>query len=728
MKAASRSNGRLHKHSPLATNDYDDEDDSYFKSAPRKLDYYSSDEDDRKLPAKRNLGEYDFSVDYLPTRVAIPPKQSEESFEDNDLSIGMVESFEYKGKRKKKWTQKEFMQQLEKNNMQTPSFFQGISKVKILIVAFAVIFAVGLFISTNKGGFEFHGLASASDDDDDYEENDPIMQDTGDTNKIPEKEVPPKSAQHGGSDSSTAKNHGRDYHFDQDAAMNQHDAFHVSDTNWYGGIFSSPPHPSIPPHLLHNPHDGDSMEDNIGYLQYPHIFNNTVVFCSEGDMYLTSISASQGGESVVLPAMRLTSTVGNVNTPKINPKYPYLVAFTATYSGHRELYLMDLRSNHRSKPSMRLTYTDSEYGVVSVIGWEDSGTSLVYSAPNREVAMEDQRLYKIGIVQEVTDNNESTSDNHRKRKIPGGRRLMDGMASPITVSSVKAIPLSQAIDSALDENSGCRYFTRFKQSSNTIRYVGGTAESIWAYCDGKEFAVPLTKDYVGTSKNPLIYSTSGKKYLLFLSDRAEMEGGNWTSTSMNLWAVPLPKKRTMYKQENTFNMAQPFVLTAISCIDGMQIQEFSADLETGNVVLRIGADLHIVPANHIKKSLGLEGEGTLLSPSKLPIAIYSDFNNLHERIIPLQNPKDVATIDVFDAGYGLVSTLMSARGQLFVNPVIENFVDKKDDPLPYGGGGMNMPHRRYSKFSFELCSHYLTYTYQLILKGSKISGCYRKKE
>lgn len=703
MKAGNRLNDlakgrRVHNHGPLAQHDPDefDEDECYGKNAPKKLEYYSSDEGDRKPPARLNL-DRDInspSDNFHSTRADLPPPRStssKETFQDNDngiMDVNLGESFEYKGKNKKKWAQEDFMKQLEANNSNTPSMFSGISKTNLLTMALAVTVGIVIYINANTGGFQFHGLASGRDDDDDD-----CVIDSFPIEKEPSPETLPldEEASSPGSDSSRVGNGQNAYHFDQDATMNQHDAFHVSDANWYGGIFSDPPHPSIPSHLLHNHDDDDSLKDNIGYMQDPHIYNDTMVFCSEGDVYLTTISAPQGKQKKALPAMRLTSTVGNVNTPTINPKYPYLVAFTATYTGHREVYLMDLRSNHRSKPSMRLTYTDTEYGVFSVIDWEDDGTSLVFGTTNREVAMEDQRLYKIGIVQEDADHDAPLSRGNRKRKISEQGRLADAIVSPITVSSVEAIPLSQAIDSTVDEDSNCRYFTRFKQSSNTIRYVGGTAESLWAYCEGEELAVPLTKDYVGTSKKPKLYLVSGKKYLLFLSDRADINGEKWASTSMNLWAAPLPKKRRMYKKEEMANMARPFVLTSISCIDGMQIQEFAVDSANGNIVLRIGADLHTLSAKDITDSITLEGKTSKLSPSKLPIAVYSDFNHLHERLIPLRNPLDVTTIDVFDGGYGMVSALMAARGQLFVNPVVDDI----SDPSPYGGGGMNIPQRRY---------------------------------
>ncbi len=66
---------------------------------------------------------------------------------------------------------------------------------------------------------------------------------------------------------------------------------------------------------------------------------------------------------------------------------------------------------------MRLTYMDSEYGVLSVVGWEDEGTTLVVSTFNMEVAMEDQRLYKIGVVQIHFNNTKTNGDNQHGRLV-----------------------------------------------------------------------------------------------------------------------------------------------------------------------------------------------------------------------------------------------------------------------------------------------------------------------
>jgi len=488
-------------------------------------------------------------------------------------------------------------------------------------------------------------------------------------------------------------------HYDVTGGIHQHDPFQLMDSTWYGGVFVEPPHPSLTANLLDNYQEDENNSKNIGYIQDPNVHNNTIVFCSEGDLYLTTFTTTN------MPAMRLTSTVGNVLEPKLNPKYPYLVAFTATYTGNREAYIMDLRFNHRSTPSMRVTYMDSKAGVIGIDGWEDDGRTLVVKSYNMEVALQDVRLYKIGILDATQD-------------VDGSAKSAPSSQSSITVSSIYPIPLSQAIGSILDKSTGCRYFTRYDQSSNTIRYLGGTAPQLWVYCEGEELALPITgENYNGTSKSPGLYNVGDDQFLFFLSDRANASGGRedddktgeWIPSTMNLWSMILPKKQDLYSDALSQGTAlsRPFQIISVSCeFNGMSLQEYAIDEVTGNVVLRIGADLFQMSKEDIMEKIMASSpsrrmdenenvqEKTNSSKKKikaLSIAIYSDFNNLHERVRPLNNPNDVSSIDIFSTSYGTVSTLMTARGQLFVNPVI---VDK-GTLKTYDGGGMNMPQRRY---------------------------------
>jgi C-terminal processing protease CtpA/Prc len=481
---------------------------------------------------------------------------------------------------------------------------------------------------------------------------------------------------------------------------------------WDPFHLSSPSSESIPysPQLpWSNVNESSSI---LGYMMQPDIVNNTVVFVSEGNLYWTTLRSLD----VPTAAVRLTFTIGNVRNPKINPVHPYLIAFTATYQERRDVYLLDLRAIGRSGgnlPAQRLTYSDSPYGILSLSGWSHQGTVLTYATTSLMVGLRDLRLYDIAIAQGV----ETSTTNP---------------SNPIQVSEIRPVPLAQATEGvrlSQEYNDAyddvCMIFVRYKQGSHTARYVGGTAERLWLYCTNATRAVPLTHDYRGTSKNPTIYYSSKdqQRYLLFLSDRSHMgehargpsvfqSPPHWRATTMNLWAVPLPKNLkdiyTAYdddikhwSNDSMFNISffphdSMIQLTHVSCeFNGLSLQEYTLDPITGSVVLRIGADLHHLSAEVIRaKLLGSSDDtGDHLVPSKLPIQVLSDFHEQQERLIKVNVLKHLSNMDVFTTHFDTAALLMTVRGQVWVAPVSE--IDTSNI-LPYeGAAGLNLPPRRY---------------------------------
>ena len=381
-----------------------------------------------------------------------------------------------------------------------------------------------------------------------------------------------------------------------------------------------------------------SSDDRLGYMMEPDVVNNTVAFVSEGDLYVTAWQSSTPPSPALsgssLPAMKLTTTVGNVRDPKINPEYPYLIAYTATYTGRRDVYLLDLRRNtHGNQPAMRLTYWATSVGVRGLVGWKD-GKTLVFQALSNEVSLPDPRMYELTL---AIDNNDDSDDDDGDATTTNENNANTGnptIQHP-QVLQTNPIPLSQALEGAYHDHEDCWYFTRFQQSSNTARYQGGTAESIWSWCTDHELAVPLTThQFNGTSKAPSIFGFYDSKeptkkyhYLLFLSDRGENLGDHpddpnqWKPTTMNLWAMPLPEKddlassakpiSTATKEDTplplvvpSFNPSHFVQLTQVSCdFGGLSLREYSLDPVTKHVVLRIGADLHWLSTEIIQQKL-----------------------------------------------------------------------------------------------------------------------------
>jgi tricorn protease len=200
-----------------------------------------------------------------------------------------------------------------------------------------------------------------------------------------------------------------------------------------------------------------------GYYRTPAIYQNTVVFTAEGDLWKYDIAT--GATS------RLTTNPGLEIYPVISPDGKQIV-FVGQYEGTSDLYVMNIDG---SVPK-RLTYDFD--GRTKPASWTKDGKILYTSS--RYNNLPDQQMIKI---------------------------------DPNTLS-FEQIPLAQVSDGCYDEN-GILFFSRLpKQPSNNKRYVGGTIQQLWKF-DGKQEAKCLTCDFDGTSYDPMIY----KDKIYFASDR-----------------------------------------------------------------------------------------------------------------------------------------------------------------------------------------------------------------
>lgn len=213
----------------------------------------------------------------------------------------------------------------------------------------------------------------------------------------------------------------------------------------------------------------------VGYYRQPALHGDTIVFVSEGDLWMVSV---KGGT-----ATRVTTHAGDESLPAISPDGKTL-AFTARYEGRVEVYTMPLAGG---RPT-RQTY-DAQ--AVSFVGWTPGG-KLLYSTRNFSTLPSTQLV---------------TIDLTAK----GERRSV--------------VPLAQAADGCYDADGKVLFFTRLPfQGSHTKRYKGGTAQNIWKFADGADEAEPLTASYTGTSKSPMWHD--GRVH--FVSDR---------DGTMNLWSM-----------------------------------------------------------------------------------------------------------------------------------------------------------------------------------------------
>jgi tricorn protease len=307
-----------------------------------------------------------------------------------------------------------------------------------------------------------------------------------------------------------------------------------------------------------------------GYYRYPTLHKDTIVFTAQGDLWRVS---AKGGI-----AQALTTHAGMESNPAISPNGTQ-VAFTATYEGPSEVYVMPLEGGTPT----RLTYHGE---TANVVGWTPNGkvlytTRALSTLPNYQLCTIDPRTRK-----------------------------------------QTRVPLAQASEGGYDTTGKTLFFTRFSfQGSPAKRYKGGRVQQIWRFAEGDKEAIPLCKDYAGTSKQPMYWN--GRVF--FLTDR---------DGDMNLWSMnPNGGDLKQHTKHRDWDIQ-------------------SASLDSGRIVYQLGADLWLYDIATNKDTL-------------LPVAISSDIDQLREKWVkdPLEY---LSYISLSPDGERVALT---ARGRAFVAPV-----------------------------------------------------------
>ena len=309
----------------------------------------------------------------------------------------------------------------------------------------------------------------------------------------------------------------------------------------------------------------------LGYFRFPALSGRTRVFTAEGDLWKTTVD---GG----VPE-RLTAHPGEEANAALSTDGKW-VAFTGTYEGPPEAYVLPLEGG----VPRRLTW---DGGPMRVIGWTPDGKVLC--STDRYSTLPNDMLVALD-------------------PVSGARTT---------------VPLAQASDGTYAPD-GALYFTRLPfQGSHTRRYKGGTAQQIWKFPRGATEAVPVTRDYAGTSKQPMLWGAR----LYFLSDR---------DGTMNLWSsLPDGTGATQHTRHGDYE-AQ------------------SASLSEGRIAYQHGADIRVYDI--------ASGADRVV-----PIRLISDFDQMRERWIT--SPFDWITASHLSPDGDRV--VLTARGQLFVVPAAQ---------------------------------------------------------
>jgi tricorn protease len=269
-----------------------------------------------------------------------------------------------------------------------------------------------------------------------------------------------------------------------------------------------------------------------GWYEQPALAGDTLVFASEGDLWIASLPDA-GAASSPIAAHRLTSGSGVESHPVLNADGS-MVAYSATYDGNRDVYLMPTAGG----PPTRLTYH-----------------------PDRDVPV-------------------CFSANGRKVAFRSARSAPQGNPTLYTVSLGGGLPKSAGFGpcTLADFSSTGKQivFTPWSnETSNWKGYRGGTAPDVW-------IGVPDAGDFRRLTDDPAndLFPMFVNGRIVFLSDRAG---------EPNLFSVRSDGREL--RQLTTFEPASD----APTAIEGYQLRWPSPDRRRGaaRVVFSQGGGLAI---------------------------------------------------------------------------------------------------------------------------------------
>ena len=174
---------------------------------------------------------------------------------------------------------------------------------------------------------------------------------------------------------------------------------------------------------------------NPGYLRFPAIYRDTVVFVCEDDLW---VAPADGGQAV-----RLTAGVAEASHPRLSPDGTML-AFVGREEGPPEVYVMPVAGG----AARRLTFQADPS--VAVAGWTPDGTSILYASDAERPHRRDSRLYQI----------------------------------PVTGGLPRPLPVGQARSISYGPDGGVVLGRNTADPAMWKRYRGGTAGELWVDATG----------------------------------------------------------------------------------------------------------------------------------------------------------------------------------------------------------------------------------------------------
>ncbi len=214
-----------------------------------------------------------------------------------------------------------------------------------------------------------------------------------------------------------------------------------------------------------------------GYFRSADLYDDTLVFTAEGDLWLNNINSGL--------AQRLTTHPAEEKDAAFSPDGNF-IAYAANYEGAGEVYVIPAQGG----VAKRVSFENSR---VKVQGWTPDG-KILYSSNSRMGA-------------------------------PGSWRLVT--VDPETLKTI-TVPLADAIEGVVDETGQFIYFVRFglQVSTDNVRsYRGGAQGKLWRYELGSDKeAIQLAVNHKGSIREPMVDG----EMVYFISD---------ASGTDNIWSL-----------------------------------------------------------------------------------------------------------------------------------------------------------------------------------------------
>lgn len=210
-----------------------------------------------------------------------------------------------------------------------------------------------------------------------------------------------------------------------------------------------------------------------GYMRFPDIHADTIVFTAEGDLWTVSAA---GGE-----ARRVTSHPGSELMASFSPDGRW-IAFAGDYDGNRDVYVVPATGGE----PRRLTWNG---GPDEPLCWFPDGKRIAF----RSIREHPHFNY-------------------------------EAYAVPIEGGEPEKLPIGNVVQFGIDASSGRYAFTRIGGGGTWKRYRGGSADDIWVG-DPRAGSYTAVTSFAGMDNSPMWHGGM----LYFVSD----QGGTANLWSMN---------------------------------------------------------------------------------------------------------------------------------------------------------------------------------------------------